>query len=101
MLKIRLKRTGKKHEPHYRIVVMEATKPRDSRSLEDIGYYNPRTKPSTFEIDEDKAKEWLAKGAQPTDTVAHYLVKIGLMKELKKGSKLGKQKLKKKISKED
>jgi len=101
MLKIRLKRTGKKHEPHYRIVVMEAAKARDSRSLEDIGYYNPRTKPSTFEIDEEKAKEWMAKGAQPTDTVAHYLVKLGIMKEIKKGSKLGKQKPKKKAAKEE
>ena len=101
MLKIRLKRTGKKHEPHYRVVVMEHTKPRDSKSLEDIGYYNPRTKPSTFEIDEVAAKKYLANGAQPTQTVAHYLVKLGLMNEVKKGSKLGKQKPKKKEAKEE
>lgn len=101
MLKIRLKRTGKKHEPHYRIVVMEAHKSRDSRSIEDIGYYNPRTQPSTFEIDVEKAKEWIAKGAQPTDTVAQYLVKQGVLKELKRGSKKSKQKPKKKATAEE
>ncbi|MCD4811647.1 30S ribosomal protein S16 [bacterium] len=86
MLKIRLKRTGRKGQPHYRIVVMESAKPRDGRTVEEIGYYNPRTSPSTFDIDEAKAKKWLSKGAQPTDTVKHYLVKLGLIKSLKRGS---------------
>jgi small subunit ribosomal protein S16 len=86
MLKIRLKRTGRKGQPHYRIVVMESTKPRDGKTIEEIGYYNPRTVPTTFEIDEDKAKEWLSKGAQPTETLQHYFVKLGLLKSLKRGS---------------
>ena len=86
MLKIRLKRTGRKGQPHYRIVVMESSKPRDGRTVDDIGYYNPRIIPPVFDIDEEKAKEWLDKGAQPTDTVAQYFVKLGLLRSLKRGS---------------
>lgn len=86
MLKIRLKRTGKRGQPHYRIVVMESASPRDGRTVQEIGYYNPRTQPSTFDIDKDAAKIWLEKGAQPTDTIAHYFVKLGLLKSLKRGS---------------
>jgi small subunit ribosomal protein S16 len=86
MLKIRLKRTGKRGQPHYRIVVMESASPRDGRTVEEIGYYNPRTQPTTFEIDKESAKIWLEKGAQPTDTIAHYFVKLGLLKSLKRGS---------------
>jgi small subunit ribosomal protein S16 len=100
MLKIRLKRTGKKHEPHYRIVVAESSKQRDTKSIAEIGYYNPRTKPSTFEIDKEEAKKWLDNGAQPTDTVAHFLVKEGIMKEIKKGSTQSKGKKKKKAVEE-
>lgn len=87
MLKIRLKRTGRRGQPHYRIVVMESSSPRDGRSVEEIGYYNPRTQPTTFEIDKDAASKWLLKGAQPSDTIAQYFVKLGLMKSLKRGSK--------------
>lgn len=86
MLKIRLKRTGRRGQPHYRIVVMESSKPRDGRTIQEIGYYNPRTQPSEFKIDEVAAKEWLAKGAQPTETVSHYFVKLGLIPSLKRGS---------------
>ena len=86
MLKIRLKRTGRRGQPHYRIVVVEASRPRDGRTIEEIGYYNPRNKPSTFEIDKERAGYWLSKGAQPSDTVAQYFVKEGLLKELKRGS---------------
>jgi len=86
MLKIRLKRTGKSGQPHYRIVVSEASKPRDGETVEEIGYYNPRTKPATFNVEKERAKYWLSKGAQPTDTVAQYFVKESLLKELKKGS---------------
>jgi small subunit ribosomal protein S16 len=86
MLKIRLKRTGRKGQPHYRVVVMESSNPRDGRTVAEIGYYNPRTQPTTFEVDQDEAKKWLSNGAQPTDTVAHYFVKLGLMKSLKRGS---------------
>lgn len=86
MLKIRLKRTGRRGQPHYRIVVSEASKPRDGKTIEEIGYYNPREKPVVFDIDKKRAEYWLSKGAQPTDTVAQYFVKEGLLKELKRGS---------------
>lgn len=86
MLKIRLKRTGRRGQPHYRIVVMESASPRDGKSIEEIGYYNPRNKPTTFEVDQEAAAKWLAKGAQPSDTVAQYFVKLGLIKSLKRGS---------------
>ena len=86
MLKIRLKRTGRKGQPHYRVVVMESSKPRDGKTVEEIGYYNPRLRPAVFEIDKERAEYWLSKGAQPSDTVAQYFVKEGLLKELKRGS---------------
>ena len=86
MLKIRLKRTGRKGQPHYRVVVMESAQPRDGKTVEEIGYYNPRQKPSVFDIDKDRAKYWLDNGAQPSDTVRQYFVKEGLLKGLEKGS---------------
>lgn len=86
MLKIRLKRIGRRHQPHYRVVVMESAQPRDGVAVEEIGYYNPRQKPSVFDIDKERAKYWLDKGAQPTDTIAHYFVKEGLIKSLDRGS---------------
>jgi len=86
MLKIRLKRTGRRGQPHYRIVVMESALPRDGRSIEEIGYYNPRQKPSVFDVDKDRAKYWLEKGAQPSDTVRQYFVKEGLLESKKRGS---------------
>jgi small subunit ribosomal protein S16 len=86
MLKIRLKRTGRRGQPHYRVVVVEASRPRDGKTVEEIGYYNPRENPTVFDIEKDRAKYWLEKGAQPTDTVAQYFVKEGLLKELKRGS---------------
>ena len=86
MLKIRLKRIGRRGQPHYRIVVMESAQPRDGKTVEEIGYYNPRENPSVFDLDKDRAKYWLEKGAQPSDTVAHYFVKEGLIDSLKRGS---------------
>lgn len=86
MLKIRLKRTGRRGQAHYKIVVCEASRPRDGKTIEEIGYYNPHNKPSTFEIDKERAEYWLSKGAQPTDTVAQYFVKEGLLENLKRGS---------------
>jgi small subunit ribosomal protein S16 len=86
MLKIRLKRTGRKGQPHYRIVVMESSKPRDGKVVEEIGYYNPRTSPTTFDVDKEAAEKWLKNGAQPTDTVAQHFVKLGLIKSLRRGS---------------
>jgi small subunit ribosomal protein S16 len=69
-VRIRLTRVGAKKQPAYRVVVADARSARDSRSIETIGHYNPRTDPVTFEVDVDRAKDWLSKGAQPSDTVA-------------------------------
>jgi small subunit ribosomal protein S16 len=96
MLKIRLKRIGKRKQPHYRFVVAESSWARDSKTVEEIGHYNPMTKPSTIVIKKERAQHWLKQGAQPTDTVAQIFVKQGLMKEIKKGSKPSQSKTKKK-----
>lgn len=79
MLRIRLRRTGKKKQPSYRVVVADSRAPRDGAFVEIIGYYNPRTEPTTIEIDADKAKQWLARGAQPSDRVARLLASKGVM----------------------
>lgn len=100
MLKIRLKRTGRKTQPHYRLVVAEAHRSRNSKSVAEIGYYNPRTQPSTFKYEAEEVKKWLASGAQPTKTVEQLLVKEGILKEIKKGSKQSQPKTKKKEASE-
>ena len=78
-VKIRLRRTGAKKQPSYRIVVADSRFPRDGRFIEEIGFYNPRTEPSTVKVNEEKAKQWLANGAQPTDTVRALLKKNGII----------------------
>ncbi len=98
MLKIRLKRIGKKKQPSYRFVVAPSTKSRDSKTVEEIGFYNPMTKPSTININVERAKYWLDCGAQPTDTVAQIFVKEKLLKNIKKGSVQSKGKKKKKAN---
>ena len=77
-VKIRLRRMGAKKAPFYRVVVADSRYPRDGRFIEEIGYYNPLTEPSTIKIDLEKAKNWIANGAQPTDTVKVLLKKAGL-----------------------
>ena len=77
-VKIRLRRTGAKKAPSYRVVVADSRYPRDGRFIEELGYYNPLTEPSTIKIDREKAKNWIANGAQPTDTVKVLLKKAGL-----------------------
>jgi len=79
MLKLRLRRTGAKKKPSYRLVVAEATAPRDGTFLENLGYYNPLTQPTTFEINEDRVRQWLSVGAQPTDRVARLLSARGII----------------------
>ena len=79
MVKIRLKRIGAKKAPFYRIVVADSRYARDGRFLEEIGHYNPNTNPSDIEVDADRAKKWLNKGAQPTDTVRALLKKNGIL----------------------
>jgi small subunit ribosomal protein S16 len=79
MLKIRLRRTGAKKQPSYRLVVAEATAPRDGTFLENLGHYNPLTTPTTFVIKEDRVREWLRRGAQPTDRVTRLLRGQGIL----------------------
>ena len=71
--KIRLARFGSKKNPIYRVVVADERAPRDGRFIEIVGRYNPRTEPSTIELDETKIRDWLSKGAQPTDSVRRLL----------------------------
>ncbi|MEO0495772.1 MAG: 30S ribosomal protein S16 [Pseudomonadota bacterium] len=82
-LKIRLARGGSKKRPYYRIVVADARAPRDGRFLEKLGHYNPllaKDNENRVSIDVDKAKEWMAKGAQPTDRVMRFLDEAGVLK---------------------
>ncbi len=81
MVKIRLRRMGKKKAPFYRIVVADSRYPRDGRFIEEIGYYDPMKEPVDIKVDADKAKEWLSKGAQPTETVKSLLVKSGVIEK--------------------
>ncbi|MBS6511749.1 MAG: 30S ribosomal protein S16 [Clostridiales bacterium] len=74
-VKIRFKRMGAKKNPFYRIVVADSRSPRDGRFIEELGYYNPMNK--ELKLDNDKAAEWVKKGAQPTDTVRALLKKNG------------------------
>ena len=73
MVKIRLKRVGKRKQPSYRVVVADSRSPRDGRIIESIGHYGPRNEPSVVSIDSDRAVYWLQKGAQPSDSVRHLL----------------------------
>ncbi len=79
-VRIRLKRMGAKKKPFYRIVVADSRFPRDGRFIEEIGYYNPTTKPTTFEVDADKVQQWMAKGARPSDTVKALFERAGINK---------------------
>ncbi|MGD0052001.1 MAG: 30S ribosomal protein S16 [Vulcanimicrobiaceae bacterium] len=79
MVKIRLRRMGAKKQPTYRFVVADVQSPRDGRFLEILGHYNPRTEPRTLVVDEVKAREWLAKGAQPSDPVRRLFAELGLV----------------------
>lgn len=78
-VKIRLRRMGAKKNPFYRIVVADSRYPRDGRFIEEIGTYDPLKTPADVRIDADKAKQWIANGAQPTDTVKDILKKSGVI----------------------
>ena len=78
-VKIRLRRMGAKKAPFYRVVVADSRYPRDGRFIEEIGTYNPLADPTEFKVDADKAKKWIANGAQPTDTVKALLKKNGII----------------------
>ena len=78
-VRIRLTRVGAKKQPTYRVVVADGRSARDSRAIDTLGHYNPRTEPIELNVDADKAKAWLAKGAQPSDTVARLFKQAGIL----------------------
>jgi small subunit ribosomal protein S16 len=78
-VRIRLTRVGATKQPSYRVVVADARAARDSRAIETIGHYNPRTEPIEVNIDADRAKAWLAKGAKPSDTVVRLFRNAGIL----------------------
>jgi small subunit ribosomal protein S16 len=84
MLRIRLTRTGKIRQPSYRVVVADKRSKRDGRVVERIGYYNPRSEPLEFRIEEARALHWLSVGAQPSDAVRRLLVKQGTYERLER-----------------
>jgi small subunit ribosomal protein S16 len=77
-VRMRLTRVGSKKNPIYRVVVADSRSPRDGRFIEIVGRYNPQTDPSTIELDEEKVKDWLGKGAQPSDAVAKLIKASGI-----------------------
>ncbi len=79
MVKIRLRRLGAKKAPFYRIVVADSRYPRDGRFIEELGTYNPLMDPPAVNVDSERAKDWIRKGAQPTDTVRSLLKKAGVL----------------------
>ncbi len=83
-VRIRLTRVGATKQPTYRVVVADARSARDSRAIETIGHYNPRTEPIELNIDAEKATAWMAKGAQPSDTVARLFRSAGILPAEKK-----------------
>ena len=78
-VKIRLRRMGAKKAPFYRVVVADSRYPRDGRFIEEIGYYDPTKDPKVVNIDGDKAKAWMANGAQPTETVRDLFKANGIL----------------------
>ena len=80
MVKIRLRRMGAKKAPFYRVIVADGRYPRDGRFIEEIGSYNPLTSPAEIKINAERANEWLAKGAQPTETVKALFKKSEIIK---------------------
>jgi small subunit ribosomal protein S16 len=72
-VRLRLTRVGGKKDPRWRVVVADQRSPRDGRVIETIGHYDPQTEPSTIVLDEERARSWLARGAQPSDTVRRLL----------------------------
>jgi small subunit ribosomal protein S16 len=84
MVRIRLRRVGRKKQPSYRIVVADSRFPRDGRYIEVIGFYNPRTQPATMTLKEERALHWLSEGAQPSDAVRRILDKLGTLGRLER-----------------
>lgn len=82
MLRIRLRRVGKKKQPSYRIVVADVRAPRDGSIVEQVGHYNPLTDPPTIVLDQEKVRKWLGEGAKPSDTVVHILQTEGVLDKI-------------------
>ncbi|MFP3898079.1 MAG: 30S ribosomal protein S16 [Dehalococcoidia bacterium] len=82
MVRIRLRRMGRRNRPSYRVVVADSRSPRDGRFIETIGHYDPLTEPATIDINEEKALQWLKHGAKPSDTVRSLLSKLGILGKL-------------------
>jgi len=78
MVKIRLRRDGAKKAPYYTMVVADSRYPMDGRFIEKVGTYNPMTEPKQINLDENKIKEWIKKGAKPTDTAKALIAKAGI-----------------------
>lgn len=87
MVRIRLRRVGRKKQPSYRVVVTDSRSPRDGRYIEIIGFYNPRTEPATMTLKEERALHWLSVGAQPSDAVRRILDKMGTLARYQRLSK--------------
>jgi small subunit ribosomal protein S16 len=83
MVKIRLRRMGRRNRPFYRVVVADSRSPRDGKFIDTIGHYDPLTDPATISVDGEKALKWLKDGAQPTDTVRSLLSKLGIIDKVK------------------
>lgn len=83
MLRIRLRRTGSKNQPSYRVVVADSRAARDGAFVDHLGHYNPRTDPPTIVIDEEKALKWLRQGAQPSEAVERMLRNMGTLEKVK------------------
>lgn len=81
MVRIRLRRTGSTKQASYRVVVADQRAPRDGHFIENLGYYNPRTNPPTFEVNRERLAYWLSQGAQPSESVAQMLRRIGFTLE--------------------
>jgi len=82
VVKLRLKRMGAKKRPSYRIIATESSSPRNGRFIEQVGFYDPLTEPSTVTLNEERVKYWLSVGAQPSDTVRGILRRQGLVPDL-------------------
>jgi small subunit ribosomal protein S16 len=79
MVRIRLRRVGKKRQPSYRVMVADGERAPDARFLEMIGFYDPRSEPPTLTIDAERARYWLSQGAQPSETVVRLFRKVGIL----------------------
>lgn len=89
--RIRLKRTGAKKQPYYRLVVADSRTPRDGRTIEELGVYGPTENPPLLQIKTERALHWLLEGAQPSDTARSLLSRVGVMAQLQAARKAAKE----------